>query len=171
MERILIRNTEPSDFATIVALNASEVQHTSPMDEFRLTALHALSAYHRVAAVDGVVAAFLLAMQDHAAYRNDNYEWFAARYERFLYVDRIVVSSAFQGRKLGSLLYNDLFAFARNEGIPMITCEFNIVPPNEPSRIFHDKYGFQELGTQWLAEGTKQVSMRSARVDVLTLGK
>ena len=171
MEHILIRNTEPSDFAAIIDLNASEVQHTSPMDEHRLGALHTLSAYHRVATVDGVVAAFLLAMQDHASYRNDNFEWFASRYERFLYVDRIVVSSAFQGRKLGSLLYNNLFAFARNEGIPLITCEFNIVPPNEPSRIFHDKFGFEELGTQWLDEGTKQVSLRAATVKALAFEK
>ena len=171
MEQILLRNTETSDFAAIVALNASEVQHTSPMDEPRLLALHTLSAYHRVATVDGVIAAFLLAMPDHAAYRNDNYEWFAVRYERFLYVDRIVVSSAFQGRKLGSLLYNDLFAFARNESIPMITCEFNIVPPNEPSRIFHDRFGFQELGTEWLAGRTKHVSLRAATVETLAFEK
>jgi uncharacterized protein len=92
MENILLRNVEQTDFATIVALNASEVQHTSPMDEPRLLALHTLSAYHRVATVDGVIAAFLLAMQDNVDYRNDNYEWFAARYERFLYVDRIVAA-------------------------------------------------------------------------------
>ncbi|TAE30990.1 MAG: GNAT family N-acetyltransferase [Candidatus Kapaibacterium sp.] len=164
MEKILLRNAEAADFASIVALNASEVQHTSPMDEVCTQELHALSAYHRVATVDGAVAAFLLAMQDHASYRNDNYEWFAARYERFLYVDRIVVGNAFQGRKLGSLLYDDLFAFARNAGIPMITCEFNIVPPNEPSRIFHDKFGFEEVGTQWLGGGAKQVSLRAARI-------
>ncbi len=164
METTLIRHAEAPDFASIIALNASEVQHTSPMDEVRVQELHTLSAYHRVATVDGTVAAFLLAMQDHVPYRNDNYEWFAARYERFLYVDRIVVSSAFQGRKLGSLLYNDLFSFARNADIPLITCEFNIVPPNEPSRIFHDRFGFEEVGTQWLGEGTKQVSLRAARL-------
>jgi uncharacterized protein len=95
MENILIRTTDTEDFAAIVTLNTSEVQHTSPMDASRLRELHALSAYHRVATVDGVIVAFLLAIQDHSAYRNDNYEWFATRYERFLYVDRIVVSSTF----------------------------------------------------------------------------
>jgi uncharacterized protein len=53
----------------------------------------------------------------------------------------------------------------------MITCEFNIVPPNEPSRIFHDRFGFQEPGTQWLDEGAKQVSLRAATVETLAFEK
>lgn len=43
-----------------------------------------------------------------------------------------------------------------------IVCEYNIVPPNEPSRIFHDKFGFHEVGSQWLGKGSKQVSLQVA---------
>ncbi len=162
MQSVVIRDAEPSDFQTICALNLAEVQHTSPMDAARLATLASFSCYHRVACVNGGVAAFLLAMRDDAPYDNENLAWFARRYPRFIYVDRIVVSSAFQGLRIGSLLYEDLFRYARDTAIPVVTCEYNIQPPNEPSRVFHDKFGFREQGTQWVASGTKQVSLQAA---------
>ena len=162
MKNMSIRDSAEGDFPAIVELNAHEVQHTSSMDLERLRYLDSISACHKVATVDDEVAAFLLAMRDHCGYVNDNYEWFAARFPQFLYVDRIVVSSKFQRRRLGSMLYLDLFQQARANRIPVVTCEYNIVPPNGPSRIFHAKFGFREIGTQWIANGAKQVSMQAA---------
>ena len=164
MKNMSIRDAAEDDFPAIVELNAHEVQHTSPMDLERLRYLDSISACHKVATVDDAVAAFLLAMKDDCGYVNDNYEWFAARYPQFLYVDRIVVSSKFQGRRLGSMLYLDLFQQARAKQIQVVTCEYNIVPPNEPSRIFHGKLGFREIGTQWITGGAKQVSMQAAEI-------
>jgi uncharacterized protein len=164
MKNMSIRDAVEVDFPAIVELNAHEVQHTSPMDLERLRYLDSISAYHKVATVDDAVAAFLLAMKDHCGYVNENYVWFAARYPQFLYVDRIVVSSKFQGRRLGSMLYQDLFQQARTNQIQVVTCEYNIVPPNEPSRIFHDKFGFRGVGTQWVANGAKQVSLQAAEI-------
>ena len=164
MKEISIRYAEDNDFPAIVELNAHEVQHTSPMDLDRLRDLDSISSYHKVATVDDEVAAFLLAMKDHCGYINENYEWFAARYPQFLYVDRIVVSSKFQGLRLGSLLYQDMFQQARANQIQVVTCEYNIIPPNEPSRIFHDKFGFHEIGTQWIANGAKQVSLQASEI-------
>ena len=160
----VIRDADDGDIPAIVALNAAEVRHTSPMDEDRARQLASLSACLRVATLDGRVVAFLLAMRAGAHYRNDNFGWFAARYRDFLYVDRIVVDAAVQGHRLGSALYGDLFAFARAAGIPCITCEFNVVPPNEPSRLFHARHGFIEAGRQWLDDGRKQVSMQIAEL-------
>jgi len=62
------------------------------------------------------------------------------------------------------MLYQDMFQQARANQIQVVTCEYNIVPPNEPSRIFHGKFGFREIGTQWIANGAKQVSMRAAEI-------
>ncbi len=160
----LIRDADEGDVAAIVALNESKVRHTSPMDADRTRQLASLSAYHRVATLDGRVVAFLLAMRGGADYRNDNFAWFTDRYPDFLYVDRIVVDAAAQGHRLGSRLYADLFAFAREQGIPRITCEFNVVPSNEPSRLFHERHGFVEAGRQWLDDGRKQVSMQVAEI-------
>ena len=162
MQSAVIRDAAPGDFATLCALNDEAVQHTSPMDVARLATLHSLSCYHKVGCVDGGVAAFLLAMCSGAPYENDNFSWFARSFPRFIYIDRVVVSPAFRGLRLGSLLYEDLFRHARDNAIPLVTCEYNIVPPNEPSRVFHDKFGFHEQGTQWVAQGSKQVSLQMA---------
>ncbi|MCW8806942.1 MAG: GNAT family N-acetyltransferase [Rhodanobacter sp.] len=159
-----IRDITEADFERILALNDAEVQQTSAMDRERLRLLVGLSSQSKVAIVDGEVAAFLLAMRDGAPYENDNYRWFAARFARFLYVDRIVVDSRFAGRKIGSLLYSSLFEHAQLQGIQTITCEYNLEPPNPASRAFHDRFGFRELGTQWVAGGTKKVSLQAAEI-------
>jgi predicted GNAT superfamily acetyltransferase len=157
-----IRNAAPTDFEAICVLNLAEVQHTSAMDVARLTELDGISCYHKVASLGGTVSAFLLAMCSGSPYVNQNFEWFSKRYEHFIYVDRVVVSRASRGLRLGSLLYEDIFRHARSNAIPLVTCEYNIVPPNQPSRLFHEKFGFKEQGTLWLENGTKQVSLQVA---------
>jgi predicted GNAT superfamily acetyltransferase len=162
MPSVVIRPAVAMDFETICALNLAEVQHTSAMDIRRLAELNAISCYHRVACLGGIVSAFLLAMCDGCPYENENFEWFSKKYARFIYVDRIVVSVAGRSMGLGSLLYEDLFRHGRSNAIPLITCEYNLFPPNEPSRLFHEKFGFKEQGTQWVANGTKRVSLQAA---------
>jgi hypothetical protein len=164
MKQIQIRNTTPLDYPRIVELNDAEVQQTSAMDVAKLSALAAMSCYHKVAIVDGQIAAFLLAMPENVAYQSENYVWFAARFPQFIYVDRIVVSAEFSGLKIGSLLYQDLFSYARSQGVRNVTCEYNIQPPNPASKHFHDKFGFKQIDTQWVANGSKQVSLQVAEV-------
>jgi predicted GNAT superfamily acetyltransferase len=159
---VVIRPAAPTDFEAICALNLAEVQNTSAMDLTRLAELHAISCYHKVLCLDGIVSAFLLAMCNGAPYENDNFARFSKTYTRFIYVDRVVVSSECRGRRLGSILYEDVFRHARSDAIPLVTCEYNLIPSNEPSRLFHDKLGFKEKGTQWVANGTKQVSLQVA---------
>ncbi|MBK8285137.1 MAG: GNAT family N-acetyltransferase [Ahniella sp.] len=150
-----------SDFDSILGLNDAEVQQTSPMDVTRLRSLVAMSCHAKVVTVGEQIAGFLIALRDGAPYVNDNFRWFASRFAHFLYVDRIVVGSAFSGRGIGSILYDDLFAFARTQGLDTITCEYNLVPPNPSSRAFHDRFGFTEIGTQWVSGGTKKVSLQA----------
>ena len=153
MRNISLRDAKASDFDAILALNASEVQHTSPLNLERFCLLDALSNYHKTA----------LVMKDGCAYINENFEWFSSRYDSFLYIDRVVVSPSYSGLKLGTLLYRDLFAYARINHISNIVCEYNVIPPNEPSRLFHDKFSFRQVGTQWLGNKTKMVSLQSAK--------
>lgn len=161
---ILIRDANEPDFPRIVELNAAEVRHTSPMDIERLRMLARISSYHRVAEIKGNVAAFLMAQREDCAYENENHRWFSARYDKFLYIDRIVVDANYAGLKIGTTLYQDIFEFARSGGVPIIACEYNVVPLNEPSRRFHENFGFEEVGTQWLAGNAKKVSMQAARI-------
>lgn len=164
MNQTTLRTASPDDFNAIVALNDVEVKQTSPMDVERLRDLSAMATYHKVAVVDSRIAAFLLAMREGAPYQNDNYGWFATRFTRFLYVDRIVVSADSAGYGIGSKLYEDLFDYARSQGVTAVTCEYNLQPPNPASQRFHDKFGFKEIGTQWVANKTKLVSLQAAVV-------
>lgn len=157
-----IRPIDELDLSRVVELNESEVQQTSPMDVERLRALIDMSSYARVATVECRIAAFLIAMRDDAAYDNENFRWFATRFANFLYVDRIVVGADFAGRRIGSALYDDLFEFARSRAVKSVVCEYNLEPPNPASRAFHDKFGFAEVGTQWVAQGRKKVSLQAA---------
>ena len=157
-----IRPVEIDDYLRIVDINASEVLHTSPMDLRQLHLIAAIACYLKVAVVSGQIAGFLMALRDHVTYQNANYKWFADRLDEYIYVDRIVVAVEYTGLKIGSLLYSDLFAYARLNGITNVTCEYNIAPPNLASAAFHKKFGFAELGTQWVAGGAKLVSLQVA---------
>lgn len=164
MTNVAVRDATAADFERIVELNAMFVAETSAMDLAKLSRLHALAFHHRVAVVDGEVAGFLLAMRDGAAYVNDNFGWFSARYPRFVYVDRIVVDAAAAGTGIGRRLYDDLFDRARRLGIGVVACEYNLEPPNPASKVFHDRFGFREVGRQLVAGGTKLVSLQTADV-------
>lgn len=159
-----LRPAAPADLAQVLALNAASVHYLSPLTPARLEHLHARSAHHRVVADEGGVQAFLLAFREGADYDSPNYQWFAARYPRFLYIDRVVVSAACRGQGLGRLLYDDLFAFARHADAACVVCEFDVDPPNEPSRRFHERYGFREVGSQLVAGGAKRVSLQAVRL-------
>lgn len=160
-----IRPARVEDVDAVLRLNTSWEHVTSPLDRAALLRLHEHAAYHRVAEGADGVAAFLIAFREGADYDSPNYRWFAAAYERFLYVDRLVVSQDRHRSGLGSALYDDVIAFARAENVPRVVCELDIEPLNATSAAFHDRYRFREVGTQSVAGGTKRVSLRE-----LTLG-
>ncbi len=164
LPKTLIRDAADSDYNRIIYLNACEIQYTSAMDIDRARHLDSLSDYHRVAEVNGHVAAFILAMKDHVPYVNDNYRWFSERYERFLYIDRIVVDRPYQGLKIGTLLYRDIVDYARKENIPVITCEIMIEPPNKRSLDFHARQGFKEIGIRSVENDSVKYSMQAMPV-------
>lgn len=162
MTNIAIRDARAEDYPAVVKLNEAVVEQTSPMVLERLNQLVTLTSYFRVAVTVDRLVAFLLAMREGVPYQNDNYSWFTSRYDRFLYVDRVVVASEFQGCGIGTKLYRNLFSYAMQEEVPVITCEINAVPPNEVSAAFHARLGFSEVGSQWICEGRKKVSMQAA---------
>jgi len=161
---MLIRDASASDFERILQLNEESVHFLSPLTLARLETLHAEAAYHRVIDQNGEIAGFLLAFREGTNYDSSNYVWFTERYDQFLYVDRIVVSKDFQGQGIGDKLYDDLFEFSRNSGVARITCEFDIDPPNDASRRFHERFGFSEVGTRSYGEVVKQVSLQMVAV-------
>lgn len=160
------RPATAADFDAILALNEESVAALSPLTVERLSGLHAQAALHRVVEDDGAVVAFVLALRETADYDSPNFQWFVARYDRFLYVDRIVVSRDAQAQGAGTRLYRDLFEFAAASSVDLITCEYDLDPPNPRSQRFHARFGFTEVGRQRVADGTKQVSLQAARIPV-----
>ena len=156
----MIRDATAGDFPEILALNAASVHFLSPLDALRLRHLHAQAAYHRVVQREGRIGAFLLAFREGAGYDSPNYRWFAQRYAQFLYIDRIVVDGVARGLGLGAQLYDDILAFAAATDAGRLTCEFDLDPPNPASAAFHRRYGFREVGTQWIGGNKKQVSLQ-----------
>lgn len=159
LDEILLRSAGPGDTAAIVALNAAVVAVTSPMDDARFQALLAVSSFCTVAERGGTVIGFILAMQNGAPYDNGNFQWFADRLNRFVYIDRIVIGEAARGHGLGRRLYDDLAQAAVRQGRLLMAAEMDLVPANPRSIAFHRKYGFVELGTRTLDSG-KVVSMQ-----------
>ncbi len=165
MTDVRIRDAEIADREAILALNEASVSLLSPLSQQRLAELHVMAALHRVVEREGAVIGFLLAVREGADYDSPNYRWFAERYPQFLYVDRVVVADAARGQGVGALLYRDMFEFAAASGARLVTCEFDIDPPNPASEQFHARFGFREVGRQWVADGRKQVSLQVAPVE------
>lgn len=163
----MIRDAVPDDFPAILRLNLECEHLLAPMDLELLSALHGWSAYHRVVCLEGKVVAFLIALREGSGYDSLNYAWFTARYPAFLYIDRVAVSPEHQGKGLGPELYRDLLQFARSSEVPRLTCEFYTVPMNAGSSKFHARFGFEEVGVQWVAQGKKKVSLQELRVEAI----
>ncbi|MFI4984352.1 MAG: GNAT family N-acetyltransferase [Solirubrobacterales bacterium] len=139
-----LREITRADWPTLLELNLASVRELSELDERRLESL--LSWAQRGLAVesDRAIVAFALAIAPGAAYDSDNYRWFGARFERFLYLDRIVVSDAMRRRGIGGQLYDAMEATA--VGFERMVCEVNLRPPNEASLAFHTSRGYIEIG-------------------------
>jgi hypothetical protein len=123
------------------ALNNAFAKETSFLDEadwVRLTG--------RARFAFATPEAFVIGFDQDADYDSPNFLWFRDRYERFAYVDRIVVADTAHGKGLGRALYEKLFAEAKAAGYPCVMAEVNTNPPNPGSLTFHAKMGFEAVG-------------------------
>jgi predicted GNAT superfamily acetyltransferase len=138
----------------VLALNNLHAAELSFLAPERLSLL--LDRAFRASRI-GRLDAFLLAFDQAAAYDSPNFLWFRQRYERFAYVDRVVVASHVRGRGYARLLYEDLFARAAAAGHDLVACEVNSLPPNPASDAFHRRMEFVEVGTATIEDGGRAV--------------
>lgn len=155
---IELRPATDHDFDAILALNTAAVPHVNLIDRTELAMLASQAFHFSVAHVGETLAGFLLSLAPGADYRSPNYRWFSARYERFVYVDRIVVADHRHGLGVGRRLYAGL-EHAMQGFAPSLTCEVNLAPANPGSLAFHGRLGFAEVGQQVTDGGAKRVSL------------
>ena len=152
---LAIEDLRFADLIPILALNNLHAEQTSLLDESSLAHLLGMACYTR--GTDRGATSILIALDQDAAYDNPNFNWFKARYERFVYVDRIIVSDSLRGYGVDRLLYRNLFAWASLAGQTHIVCEVNFRPPNPGSDAFHSAMEFIEVGQAEIHNGKKSV--------------
>ena len=145
------------DVETVLALNEESVDALVPMAESDLARFRGLTSHTLVCEVDGEVAAFAIAYAPGTAYDSVNYRWHAARFEDFLYLDRIAVSSRHRRRGIASALYDAMEDAARDHG--RMVCEIYSDPPNDVSIAFHTSRGYRDVGHLRLDDDHEVVMM------------
>ena len=164
MKIIKIRNAHRDDLGNLVELNQSNLPHVGSITQSEMAQLHDQAICFRIAEFSGQTAGFLIAFDPKADYASLNYLWFKKRYPNFVYIDRIVIAAEARRKGIANSLYRDLEHFAGERQIPLMACEYNLRPKNDVSRQFHQRYGFNQVGTQETENGKKTVSLQIKHV-------
>ena len=141
-----IRSLRPDDLLACVELNNGAIPAVSEASADKMQALVDRSLVSLVAEHEGDVVGFCVNFGPGADYHSVNYRWFCDRYERFAYLDRIVVSPSTRNLGIGAALYAAVEEHIA--GTPLLLCEVNLRPRNDGSLRFHERLGFVEVGQQ-----------------------
>lgn len=142
---IIIRDVREHELDSVLAMNNAAGTGILPMDAAKVRFFWENADYFRVAEVDGLLAGFLIALSQDAVHDSCNFKWFGERYEKFLYIDRIVIASARRSVGVGRVFYGDVQSFAEVR-YPHLAAEVFIDTGSHPALIFHGSFGFREVG-------------------------
>lgn len=144
------------DSRSIWEINEQGLPGTGKVSEDEIIKLMEYSSFSIGAYDNDNLLGFVICLPPATEYGSLNYAWFNNRYDRFLYVDRIAVSSDSRNQKIGSKLYQAVIDESVAQGVP-IAAEVNLRPPNLDSIRFHERHGFTEVGE--FTHGEKSVLM------------
>ena len=142
----MIRAITSTDLKLIHEWNESTVPKVNSLtfEEFSLQSINCTYSYIQYSS-DSNPVGFIFLYDEKTEYDSLNYLYFKKRYQKFLYVDRIIITGEHQKKGYGQQLYD----FVIETHKPTIfCCEVNITPPNKQSQSFHQKYGFKEIDQQ-----------------------
>ena len=106
-----------------------------------------LSAYNLLVLEDDEIVGFIICIREDSAYKSENYQFFTQRLKKFLYVDRVAIDERHRRAGLGQAIYEDIFVQASADNLP-IALEVNTQPVNQISLNFHEKMGFDKVGSR-----------------------
>ncbi len=158
-----VRRLLASDIDAVLALNNDCVPEVSQLDRAMLGRLAELTSISLVAELEGVFAGFCMVLPPGVDYASPNYGWFSRRagdlgYDTFAYLDRIAIAPPARRGGVGRALYAHLLG-ELDGAVPVLFCEVNVRPRNDPSLTFHATLGFREVGQQDTDGGGKRVSL------------
>jgi len=148
-----LRELTRADWPALLALNLASVRELSELDQARMQAILSFSHRSLVVEIDGTVVAFALVIAPGTGYDSRNYRWFGDRFERFLYLDRVVVADGQRRRGIATRLYDAMEDTAAS--FERMVCDVNVRPPNDASLAFHAARRYVEVGR--LAHGSEKV--------------
>lgn len=161
MSEEIIGSILPIHHAEILKNNLEFVEWLSPLDAGELAELIEKAPYAcQINAGQGMLTAFTW----DNIYENENVDWLQARFNSFVYIDRVIISAQAQGKGFGQKLYADLERFAKAGGYDRIVCEVNTMPDNPGSHIFHERLGFEACGEADILDGAKRVRYYMKRI-------
>ena len=132
----------------IYDLNQANTPEVGSLESMQhLKQLIDFSAYNLLVLKEDEIVGFIICMRESSAYGSENYKFFAKRLKKFLYVDRVAIDERHRRAGLGQAIYEDIFSQASNESLP-VALEVNTQPVNQPSLNFHEKMGFDQVGTR-----------------------
>lgn len=160
---IVIRDVREHELDSVLALNNAAGPTILPFDQARLRHFFESAEYFRVAERDGTLAGFMIGVGSEDGHDSSNFRWFAERYDRFFYIDRIVVASRRRGGGVGRAFYADAQSYAELR-YPLLACEVFLDTANDPSLpdpalLFHGSFGFREVGQQMMPETGLRAAM------------
>ena len=131
-----------NDIRLLYELNQQNIPELGSLDDAdQLKSLIEIAFLTIILKHKNQIIGFCLLFREGSSYNSPNYIYYNTKYDKFIYVDRVVVSSDFTNNGGGKLIYNQVFKIAVEENLT-VCCEVNEKPLNEISLAFHKKLGF-----------------------------
>ena len=150
------RPLEFGDVNSIWLINEQGLPGTGKVSQDEISALIDLSEFSLGVFQQEKLVGFIICLLPKTEYASLNYAWFNQRYDDFIYVDRVAVSTDHRNNQIGSYLYQKVIDYSTKHDIP-ITAEVSLEPPNPGSMRFHSRFGFEQVGV--LDHQEKSVTM------------
>ena len=133
---------------SIYNLNQANTPEVGSLESMtHLKKLIELSAYNLLVLDDDEIVGFIICIREDSAYKSENYQFFTQRLKKFLYVDRVAIDEQHRRAGLGQAIYEHIFVQASADNLP-IALEVNTQPVNQISLNFHEKMGFDKVGSR-----------------------